>query len=92
MAGPVVFRAPVDGLWRVGRGPDALKTRRLEDKRRRLSSVGNRALIAMLPPVPLAEAVIMVDRETGFSACLAHAGGATPRDPPSCTNAISTVR
>jgi hypothetical protein len=46
----------------------------------------------MLPPVPLAEAVIMVDRETGFSACLAHAGDATPRDPPSCTNAISTVR
>lgn len=42
MAGPVVVRAPVDGLWRVGRGPDALKTRRLEDKRRRLSSGGNR--------------------------------------------------
>lgn len=36
-------------------------------------------VLARLPMVPLAEAIIEVDRVTGFSARLTHAGGATPR-------------
>jgi hypothetical protein len=38
-------------------------------------------LLARLPTAPLAEIVIEVDKETGFSACLTHAAGATPRAP-----------
>lgn len=36
-------------------------------------------VLARLPMVPLAEAIIEVDNATGFSARLTHAGGATPR-------------
>jgi len=39
------------------------------------------AVLARLPMVPLAEAIIEVDRVTGFSSRLTHAGGATPRAP-----------
>ncbi len=38
-------------------------------------------VLARLPMVPLAEAIIEVDKVTGFSARLTHAGGATPRAP-----------
>ncbi|CAN5765018.1 Tn3-like element TnAs1 family transposase [soil metagenome] len=37
------------------------------------------AVVARLPRVPLTELLIEVDRETGFSAHLTHAGGASPR-------------
>jgi TnpA family transposase len=39
------------------------------------------AVLARLPMVPLAEAIIEVDRVTGFSDRLTHAGGGTPRAP-----------
>ena len=39
------------------------------------------AVLARLPMVPLAEAIIEVDNVTAFSARLTHAGGATPRAP-----------
>jgi len=39
------------------------------------------AVVARLPRVPLTELLIEVDRESGFSAHLTHAGGATPRHP-----------
>ena len=39
------------------------------------------AVVARLPVVPLTELLIEVDRETGFSAHLTHAGGASPRRP-----------
>jgi hypothetical protein len=37
------------------------------------------AVVARLPAVPLTELLIEVDRETGFSTHLTHAGGASPR-------------
>ncbi len=37
------------------------------------------AVVARLPAVPLTELLIEVDRETGFSSHLTHAGGASPR-------------
>jgi len=39
------------------------------------------ALVDRLPTVPLTELLIDVDRQTGFSSHLVHAGGATPRLP-----------
>jgi TnpA family transposase len=39
------------------------------------------AILARLPMVPLAEAIIEVDRVTRFSDRLTHAGGGTPRAP-----------
>jgi len=39
------------------------------------------AVLARLPMVPLAEAIIEVDRVTRFSDRLTHAGGGTPRAP-----------
>ncbi len=39
------------------------------------------AVVARLPRVPLTELLIEVDRESGFSAYLTHAGGASPRHP-----------
>ncbi len=39
------------------------------------------AVVARLPRVPLTELLIEVDRESGFSAHLTHAGGASPRHP-----------
>ncbi len=39
------------------------------------------AILARLPMVPLAEAIIEVDRFTRFSDRLTHAGGGTPRAP-----------
>jgi TnpA family transposase len=36
-------------------------------------------VLARLPMVPLAEILIDVDRETGFSRCLTHAAGSAPR-------------
>jgi TnpA family transposase len=39
------------------------------------------AVVARLPRVPLTELLIEVDRESGFSAHLTHAGGASPRRP-----------
>jgi len=39
------------------------------------------AVAARLPVLPLTELLIEVDRETGFSDHLTHAGGATPRLP-----------
>ena len=39
------------------------------------------AVVARLPRVPLTELLIEVDRESGFSALLTHAGGASPRHP-----------
>ncbi|HSH58765.1 MAG TPA: hypothetical protein VK988_03810 [Acidimicrobiales bacterium] len=39
------------------------------------------AILARLPMVPLAEAIIEVDRVTRFSDRLTHAGGGTPRVP-----------
>jgi TnpA family transposase len=39
------------------------------------------AVVARLPVVPLTELLIEVDRETGFSTHLTHAGGGTPRHP-----------
>jgi TnpA family transposase len=38
-------------------------------------------VVARLPVVPLTELLIEVDRETGFSTHLTHAGGANPRLP-----------
>jgi TnpA family transposase len=38
-------------------------------------------VVARLPMVPLAEAIIEVDKVTAFSTQLTHAGGATPRAP-----------
>lgn len=43
--------------------------------------VEKQGVIARLPTVPLAEAIIEVDKETSFSAQLTHAGGGTPRAP-----------
>lgn len=39
------------------------------------------AVVARLPVVPLTELLIEIDRETGFSTHLTHAGGASPRLP-----------
>ncbi len=39
------------------------------------------AVVARLPVVPLTELLIEIDRETGFSDHLTHAGGAAPRLP-----------
>lgn len=39
------------------------------------------AVLDRLPVVPLTELLIEVDRESGFSAHLTHAGGASPRRP-----------
>ncbi len=39
------------------------------------------AVVARLPRVPLTELLIEVDRESGFSTHLTHAGGASPRHP-----------
>jgi len=39
------------------------------------------AVVARLPIVPLSELLIEIDRETGFSAHLSHAGGSSPRRP-----------
>ena len=39
------------------------------------------AVVARLPRVPLTQLLIEVDRESGFSLHLTHAGGASPRHP-----------